>query len=114
MKKPRIVNCPVCGKTFILEETIQAGEVVNCPECGWDLKIISVNPPTVEEKEVDELTDDYDQKYTKKDHFKKIKKPLKESLNVFLVFFFILGLFSLSCVWGQSVLKITVEVGRCV
>ena len=45
----RKVKCPVCGENFELEEDLAEGGTTYCQGCYVDLRVITVNPPKVEE-----------------------------------------------------------------
>ncbi len=44
-----MVECPVCGAEFELEDDAVEGELITCVECGTELEVTSLDPPTVEE-----------------------------------------------------------------
>lgn len=52
------VKCPVCREDFELEEDLEVGDTTHCSSCYEELKLVSLNPPRVEEI-VDSLYDEY-------------------------------------------------------
>jgi len=45
----RKVRCPLCGETFELGEDLEQGDTTSCPGCYEELRIVTLNPPRLEE-----------------------------------------------------------------
>lgn len=42
------VECPECRDLFNLDPLLLEGDTTFCPSCGVELKIITIDPPTLE------------------------------------------------------------------
>lgn len=54
----KTIRCPSCNSNIELEEDMKIGDVIYCTECYQELKLISLNPPKVEE--IENSYDGYD------------------------------------------------------
>ena len=44
-----MVECPVCGAEFELDDDALEGELIACVDCGTELEVTSLDPPEVAE-----------------------------------------------------------------
>lgn len=44
-----MVECPVCGAEFELQDDAVEGELITCADCGTELEVTSLDPPEVAE-----------------------------------------------------------------
>lgn len=68
MEEARSTSCPICAEGFELEEELEKGDITYCPNCDSELRIISLNPPTVEEVESPEDLDSGEDGYHKDEY----------------------------------------------
>lgn len=44
-----MVECPICGAEFALEDDTVVGELITCEDCGTELEVTGLDPFSVEE-----------------------------------------------------------------
>tara|TARA_Y100000034_G_scaffold105004_1_gene131992 strand:+ start:432 stop:593 length:162 start_codon:yes stop_codon:yes gene_type:complete len=49
-----MAGCPICEASVGFRGGTSQGELLNCPECGTQLKVISLNPFTLNEAPLSE------------------------------------------------------------
>lgn len=46
--KEKMAKCPLCKKTFQLEEDLDVNDFTYCSECYEELRVVSLEPPVLE------------------------------------------------------------------
>ena len=42
------VECPECGCSVDVEESVLQGEIIECPDCAVELEVMSIEPVQVQ------------------------------------------------------------------